>query len=580
MRKPLLAGLAAALVAAVVVVYLPTLRAGFVWNDDTYLTGNSTLDSAHGLHLIWADPRANEQYYPLVFTSFWVEKRLWGLHPFGYHLVNILLHAASALLLWRLLRRLAVPGAWFGAALFALHPVCVESVAWVTERKNTLSLALSLLAALAYLAWADRRAAAGDRRGRRGREPSPPWHRRPGALWAAALALFTLALLTKTTAALLPAVLLVIAWWRNGRLRGSEVRPLLPFFAVGAALALNTAWLEKTMVRASGTEWSLSLAGRLVLAGRAVAFYAGKLAWPTDLAFIYPRWTIDPAAIRQWLPALAALAVLAAAWALRGRLGRGPAAGVLLFGGVLVPAMGFFNVYAMRYSYVADHFAYQAAAVAAACAAGGVATLAGRNIALRRAAAAAGMAVLAVFGVLTFNHAEEFRSADTLWRSTLAKNPDCFMCHTNYGFLLYREGRVADAIDHFQASLRLEPDNVPALLNLAKIDEDRGSLDEAAARLRSALAFEPANTTVLVNLGTVYTKAGRYDEAVAAYRDALRHPSPADYLAHNGLGVALIRQGRRPEAVEEFREALRLKPDYWMAQANLERALASQVGPS
>ncbi len=576
MRKPLLA---AALVAAVVVAYLPALRAGFIWNDNTYLTANPTLDSAHGLHLIWADPRANEQYYPLVFTSFWVEKRLWGLHPFGYHLVNVLLHAASALLLWWLLRRLAVPGAWFGAALFALHPVCVESVAWVTERKNTLSLALSLLAALAYLAWVERRSAAGERRGRRGRDASPPWHRRPGPLWAAALVLFTLALFAKTTAVLLPAVLLVLVWWRSGRVRGSDVRPLLPFFAVGAALALNTAWLEKTMVRASGTEWSLSLAGRLVLAGRAVAFYAGKLAWPTDLAFIYPRWTIDPAAARQWLPALAAVAVLAAAWALRGRLGRGPAAGVLLFGGVLVPAMGFFNVYAMRYSYVADHFAYQAAAVAAACAAGGVATLVGRNAALRRAAVAAGVAVLAVLGVLTFRHAQEFRTADALWRSTLARNPDCFMCHTNYGFLLYREGRVADAIDHFKTSLRLEPDNVPAFLNLAKVEEDRGRLDEAASDLRSALALEPGNPTVLVNLGTVYTKAGRYDDAIAAYRDALRHPSPDDYLAHNGLGVALIRQGRRLEAVEEFREALRLKPDYWMAQANLERALAAHAGP-
>ncbi len=177
--------------------------------------------------------------------------------------------------------------------------------------------------------------------------------------------------------------------------------------------------------------------------------------------------------------------------------------------------MGFFNVYAMRYSYVADHFAYQAVAVAAACAAGGIATLAGRAVALRRAAAAAGVAALAVLGLLTFRHAQEFRTADALWRSTLAENPGCFMCHTNYGFLLYREGRVADAIDHFQASLRLKPDNVPALLNLAKIDEDRGRLDDAAARLRAALALDPADPTVLVNLGTVYTKAGRYEDAVA-----------------------------------------------------------------
>ncbi|MDD5562538.1 MAG: tetratricopeptide repeat protein [Thermoanaerobaculaceae bacterium] len=576
MKRAVPFGLAALLVAAVVAAYLPALRAGFVWNDDTYLTNNRTLDGGAGLHAIWADPRANEQYYPLVFSSFWVEKRLWGLRPLGYHLVNVLLHAASALLLWRLLRRLAAPGAWFGAALFALHPVCVESVAWVTERKNTLSLLLSLLAALAYLAWSERRAAVAGGSARRDHAPDLlPWYRRPGALYAGALALFALALLAKTTAALLPAVLLVLAWWRAGRLRGANVRPLVPFFAIGAALALNTAWLETTVVRASGSEWSLSPAGHLVLAGRAVAFYAGKLLWPTDLAFIYPRWTIDAAAVRQWPPVLAVLAVLAAAWALRRKLGRGPLAAVLLFGGVLVPALGFFNVYAMRYSWVADHFAYQAVAVGAACVAAAVATLAGPSLARRRAAAAAGVAVLAAFGTLTFRHAEEFASAETLWRATLARNPGCFMCHTNYGFLLYRQGRVADAIDHFRASLRLKPDNVPALLNLAKVDEDRGRLDEAASELRQALAVDPADPTVLVNLGTVCTKAGRYEDAIGAYRDALRHPSPDDYLAHNGLGVALIRQGRRTEAVEEFREALRLKPDYWMARANLERALAA-----
>ncbi len=575
MKRAVPFGLAALLAAAVVVAYLPALRAGFVWNDDTYLTNNRTLDGGAGLRAIWADPRANEQYYPLVFSSFWVEKRLWGLRPLGYHLVNVLLHAASALLLWRLLRRLAVGGAWFGAALFALHPVCVESVAWVTERKNTLSLLLSLLAALAYLAWSERRAAVAGHGARRGHAPDlPPWYRRPGALYAGALALFTLALLAKTTAALLPAVLLVLAWWRAGRLGGADVRPLVPFFAIGAALALNTAWLETTVVRASGSEWALSPAGHLVLAGRAVAFYAGKLVWPTDLAFIYPRWAIDAAAARQWPPALAALAVLAAAWALRGRLGRGPLAAALLFGGVLVPALGFFNVYAMRYSWVADHFAYQAVAVGAACVAAAIATLAGSSLARRRAAAAAGVAVLAALGTLTFRHAEEFAGAETLWRATLARNPGCFMCHTNYGFLLYRQGRVADAIDHFRASLRLKPDNVPALLNLAKVDEDRGRLDEAASELRQALAVDPADPTVLVNLGTVYTKAGRYEDAIGAYRDALRYPSPDDYLAHNGLGVALIRQGRRTEAVEEFREALRLRPDYWMARANLERALA------
>jgi protein O-mannosyl-transferase len=572
-------GIALALVAAVVVAYLPALSAGFIWNDDTYLTDNPTLDGAEGLRLIWANPRANEQYYPMVFSTFWAEKRLWGLHPFGYHLVNVLLHAASAMLLWWLLRRLGLPGAWLAAAVFALHPVCVESVAWVTERKNTLSLFLTLLAAHAYLASSDAWAAASEQR-KRPTRPGPPWYRRPTTLYGAALASFTLALFTKTTASLLPPVLLVLAWWRKGRLRWADVRPLVPFLAIGFAFAWHTAWLEKTVVRASGVEWSLSLSGRVVLAGRVLAFYAGKLAWPADLAFIYQRWVIDPRAWAQWLPALVALVVLAAAWALRGRLGRGPLAGVLLLGGVVFPAMGFFNVYAMRYSYVADHFAYQAAAVFATVVVCGIATLpAGRQPVVRRAAVGLGVVVLAVLGVLTFRQSRVYHDHDTLWKDTLAKNPDCFMCHTNYGYSLYTRGRVAEAIDHFEQSLRLKPDNVPTLLNLARVEEERGRLDEAIARLRAALEIAPTDTTVRVNLGVAYTKAGRLVDAIAQFEEALRFPSPDDYLAHNGLGVALIRQGRTAEAVEHFQEAVRLNPDYRMARANLERALAMLSNP-
>ncbi len=574
--------LSLALVAAVVAAYLPALEAGFVWNDDTYLTENRTLDGANGLRLIWTEPKANEQYYPMVFTSFWVEKRLWSLHPFGYHLVNVLLHAGSALLLWWLLARLGLPGAWFAAAAFAVHPVCVESVAWITERKNTLSLFLSLLAMLAYFIALERREQAKTgrflRKGKRGRPAAAP-AARTGALSFAAFFLFFLALLAKTTACVVPAVLLILVWWRKGQIERAHVRPLVPFFAAGAALALHTAWLERTMVRAAGKDWNLDLAGRAVLAGQTVAFYAGKLLSPGRLAFIYERWTVDPGALFQWLPTASVLALVAAAWLLRRRLGLAPLAGLLLFLGVLSPAMGFFNVYAMRYSWVADHFAYQAVAVFAACAVCGASSwVVSWGAAPRRAAAAAAVAGLAVLGTLSFRQSRSFHGEETLWRDTLAKNPACFMCHTNYGNWLVENGREAEAARHFEESLSLRPDNVPTLLNLARIEEQGGRLDAAAGRLRTALRFEPADTTVLINLGTVSTKAGRLDEAVASYMEALRFGSPQDYLAHNGLGVALIRLGHAAEAIQHFREALRLNPGYEVARANLERALAAGNG--
>ena len=582
MRTKWLLGLA--LVTAVVAAYLPALQAGFVWNDDTYLTENRTLDGIEGLRLIWTEPKANEQYYPMVFTSFWVEKHLWSLQPFGYHLVNVLLHAGSALLLWGLLVRLGLPGAWFAAALFALHPLGVESVAWITERKNTLSLFLSLLAIHAWYSFLEARTKAAEpKKKRRAVRAAEPWSRSPTAFYALAFACLTLALFAKTTACVVPAVLLVLAWWSKGSERlivSSDVRPLFPLFTIGAFLALQTAWLERTVVQAAGSEWEIGPAGRVVLAGQTALFYAGKLFFPAKLAFIYERWNVDPRDLRQWLEAAGVLGLVAAAWLLRRRVGRGPLTSLLLFLGVLVPAMGFFNVYAMRYSWVADHFAYQALAVFAACTVCAAASwIAPLGIAPRRIAAALGLAVLAVLASRTHAQSRSYRNEETLWRDTLETSPSCFMCETNYGNWLMEKGRAAEAVPHFEKSLSLKPDNVPALLNLARIEEQGGRLDAATDHLRAALRIAPQDTTVLINLATVSTKSGRIDEAIASYEEALRLGASESPIAHNGLGAALMQRGRVTEAIEQFREALRLDPDYAYARANLERALSIPGGP-
>jgi tetratricopeptide (TPR) repeat protein len=582
MRTKWLLGLA--LVTAVVAAYLPALQAGFVWNDDTYLTENRTLDGIEGLRLIWTEPKANEQYYPMVFTSFWVEKHLWSLQPFGYHLVNVLLHAGSALLLWGLLVRLGLPGAWFAAALFALHPLGVESVAWITERKNTLSLFLSLLAIHAWYSFLEARTkAAKPKKKRRAVRAAEPWSRSPTTFYALAFACLTLALFAKTTTCVVPAVLLVLAWWSKGSeglIVSSDVRPLFPLFTIGAFLALQTAWLERTVVQAAGSEWEIGPAGRVVLAGQTALFYAGKLFFPAKLAFIYERWNVDPRDLRQWLEAAGVLGLVAAAWLLRRRVGRGPLTSLLLFLGVLVPAMGFFNVYAMRYSWVADHFAYQALAVFAACTVCAAASwIAPLGIVPRRIAAALGLAVLAVLASRTHAQSRSYRNEETLWRDTLERSPSCFMCETNYGNWLMEKGREAEAVPHLEKSLSLKPDNVPALLNLARIEEQGGRLDAATDHLRAALRIAPQDTTVLINLATVSTKSGRIDEAIASYEEALRLGASESPIAHNGLGAALMQRGRVTEAIEQFREALRLDPDYAYARANLERALSIPGGP-
>ncbi|MDI1318806.1 MAG: hypothetical protein PSW75_01255, partial [bacterium] len=323
----------------ILVAYLPALSGGLLWDDNGHIT-RTDLRSWEGLFRIWSEIGATQQYYPLLHSAFWLEHHLWGDATLGYHLLNVLLHATTACLFGRLLQRLAVPGAWLAALLFALHPVCVESVAWISEQKNTLSAVFYLAAALAYLRFDD-----GERTPRR---------------YVLATGLFVLALLTKSVTATLPAALLVVGWWRRGRLDWRrDVRPLLPWFVLAGASGLFTAHFESALIGAQGADFNLGVLQRCLLAGRVVWFYLGKLAWPADLIFIYPRWTIDTAVWWQWLFPLAGLALLGGlAW--WSRQSRGPLAAALLFGGTLFPVLGFVNVYPFVFSFVADHFQYLA----------------------------------------------------------------------------------------------------------------------------------------------------------------------------------------------------------------------------
>src|SRR5579883_1987526 len=307
------------IVGLTLLAYLPILGNGFVWDDDLYVTNNPTLTQPGGFARIWLDLRATPQYYPVTFSFFYFEHALWGFHPTGYHAVNLLLHAANAVLVWWILRRLDVPGSWLAAALFAVHPVEVESVAWITERKNLLSGFFALAALGAYLPFAtfdpDTRP-----------EPS---RRCPWRWYALSIGLFVLALLSKSVTATLAAVMLLLLWWKRSRLGMRDLLPLLPFFILGATLGLNTARLEAEHVGARGPDFQLSALERLLVAGRALWFYAGKLVAPVPLSFIYPRWEIDPWQASQWLPVLAAVLAVAALFLLRRRLGRGPLVAVL-----------------------------------------------------------------------------------------------------------------------------------------------------------------------------------------------------------------------------------------------------------
>jgi tetratricopeptide (TPR) repeat protein len=553
------------LVLATVLAYQPVWHAGFIWDDDHYVTNNQTLRTLDGLQQIWCNLTATPQYYPLVYTSFWLEYHLWGLNPLGYHLVNVLLHVLAAILLWLVLLRLQVPGACLAAGIFALHPITVESVAWVTERKNVLAAVFYFASALLWLQWTWQRAD-GDKQIR----GSFHWY-------LLAFALFIAALLSKTITCSLPAAMLLVIWWKHGRIAGRDVWPLLPFFCVGVGMGLVTSWLERTHVGAQGPGWDFSFSERILIAGRAVWFYAGKLFWPANLEFNYPRWLLNSSMWWQWIFPVAALLLVVALWSLRRRMGRGPLVAVLFFGGTLLPALGFTNVYPMRYSFVADHFQYLASVGLIVLATAGI--LMAFDYFLRIGPWLKLVfcgSLLLTLAVLTWRQCRMYADAETLWQTTIDRNPASWMAHDNLNNILFNEGQMDEAIVQSQKALEINPDDGEAYNNLGTDLFRKGQVDEAIIDYHKSLLIRPGNVEARNNLGTALLQIGQVDEAVTQLQQVLE-VQPDFASANYNLGNALIQKGQMDEAIVQFQRALAIQPDNADAHNNLA-AIFLQMG--
>ena len=553
----------------VFLAYLPALRGGFVWDDDSWTTNLSALfQNVSGLCSIWFQPTALQQYYPLSGTTFWLDYQLWKFWTTPYHIENVLLHGLAAVLFWRLLLQLEVPGAWLASALFALHPLMVESVAWITERKNVLSLVLYLAAFLAYLRYCAHRAARDDPQGTKA-------IRHPLRFYILALVLFLAALLAKTTSFSLPAAILLINWWRRRQIQWRvDVLPTLPFFALAIGLCMVTAWLEKNHVGAQGSDFTLSFPQRCLVAGRAFWFYLGHLFWPADLCFVYPRWQPDPGSGWQWLFPVTALGTLFTLWLARTRIGYGPVTALFFYVGTLFPVLGFMNAYGMRYSFVWDHWVYLPALGIIALVAALV-VRAGEW--LHRPAMVYGFAaiVLPVLALLTWRQAGKFSDMETLWQRTLATNPDCWLAHNNLGLWFKNQGQIEKAMDHYQRAIEINPNFSEAQCNVGNVLTVQGRFDDAIKHYTKAIELEPNYYFALNNLGLALTAQGRLDEAIENYRKAIEiNPNFAEAL--NNLGLALSTKGRWDEAIENYRQAVRAKPNYGEALDNLGFALAAQ----
>ncbi|MBV8903597.1 MAG: hypothetical protein JOZ22_08180, partial [Acidobacteriia bacterium] len=390
----------AALFGLTLLAYWPALRGQFLWDDDQHVT-RVDLQSLDGLWRIWSHLNTTQQYYPLLHSMFWLEHKLWGESVLGYHLTNVFLHSLSALLVILIVECLGLPGALFAGLVFALHPVCVESVAWITEQKNTLSGVFYLASTLLYLQFDRTR-----------RQPK----------YFLALLFFILALLSKSSVAALPAILLVLLWMVHGRLDWRrDVRPLLPWFVAGVTFGLVTYHVETAYLGARAAIYPLSIPERLLLAPRVLWFYASKVLLPVGLVFSYPRWQVDLRTPWQYLFAAGVL-VATAILILVARRNRGPLAAFLIFAGALFPVLGLLNVFYFRYSYVADHFQYLACLAMIVPAAVVLSRWFARQEMTRWRRVAAALA-LAVLGAMTRAQTTVYANNETLYRSILARNP-------------------------------------------------------------------------------------------------------------------------------------------------------------
>ena len=588
----------AALAALVVVAYLPAFHAGWVWDDDDYVTANLTLRSLAGLGRLWLEPGVVPQYYPVTFTSLWADWQIWGAWAPGFHASNVLLHAINVVLAWCVLAALRVPGAWIAAALFAVHPVHVESVAWVTERKNVLSGAFYLAAALVFIA-------------RVAGAPLGSTVRRRA--YALVVGLFLLAVLSKSVTATLPLALAIVLWWRDGRVRRADLALLAPLVVVGLGAGGLTVWMERHRVGAVGPYWDQTAAERCLIAGRALWFYVGKVLWPYPITFNYERWNLDAGSASQWLWPGAATVVGIGAWVGRHRVGRGPAAALAFFVVTLLPALGFVSVYPMRYAFVADHFQYLASLGVLALVGGGLTLGAGA-----RAMPTVTPALIVLTGLSAWQSLA-YADVETLWRRTLEANPRSVLALQNLGTLSYgqgerspqsgaletalsfyarardiepgqpdiwnsiglvqaRLGRGTDAIASFETALQLDPRHAEAARNLGSVLGAAGRPDEAIAAYGRAVAAAPEMSEAREDMALLLAKAGRFGEAEAQLRRATGS-NPTSVRGHAQLGEVIKAQGRATEAVPEYEEAARLAPRSLDVLAGLAEVYAA-IGDS
>jgi tetratricopeptide (TPR) repeat protein len=548
---------AVTIAAAVLAVYWPALHGDWLWDDDTDITANTITHSPTGLLSIWFTPGSQLDYYPIKASVQWVQWHLFGQDTFGYHLTNIILHLIGALLTWRLLGKFNLKFAWLGGLIFAVHPVNVESVAWIAELKNVLSLPPFLLAMCAWIDF--------DERGK-------------GRDYFLALGLFVVAMLCKTSMVTFPIVLLLYAWWKRGAIGWGDLKMSAPFFLVSLGLGLVTMFSDSWYAQFYHQQVDAHPIGgplsRLALAGLTFSFYLADCLWPVGLCPIYPRWSVDPPSPLQFLPWLILAGLFWLLWHRRRTWGRHVALGLGFFGIMLAPFLGFMAIGYMDFTWVMDHFLYLPIIGVIGLAVAGFDLIYARSGPDLRIGWMIGVSVImALLAFGSWSYAGNYIDSATYWEYTVERNPDAWRAHNNFGYALFSLGHLSEAREEFERALELNPNYAEAHNNLANAMLKVGQIPEALEQFQEAVRCNPnCLPPVYSNIGSVLIDLGRFQEAVekleAAVQAAPQYPD-----AHYNLGVAFEKMRRIPEAIEQYRQAIHYSPDSAAAHNNLGNLL-------
>lgn len=542
--------------AAVLWIYWPALHGDWLWDDGVLITDNAVMRDPFGLGKIWLEPGSLIDYQPLKFSVVWLQWHLWGNDTLGYHLTNVVLHTTSALLIWRLLSKFGLRLAWLGGLIFAIHPVQVESVAWIAELKNTLSLPPFLLAMCAWIDYEER----GKSRD-----------------YLLALGLFLVAMSCKPTMVMFPMIILLYAWWKRGCIAWKDVRFTLPFFMVSLALGLVTiGFLHHHAIDNDPIPMG-GLFSRVTCAGLALAFYFSKCFLPLGLLPIYPRWIIDPSSLEQFLPWPILIFVICYLWTKRASWGRHALLGLAFFLINLAPFVGFVAGSYMAFTWVMDHILYIPVIGLIGLTVAALDEM-GKQLPATYRPYLVGMvtAVVLLLAGESRSYAKIFINEQTLWSYELQYNPNAYLAHNELGLVFLSTGQTDAAIEQFEKALRLKPDYATAQTDIGNALSRKGRVDEALAHYYLALSIDPDDAGAHYNIGNVLMKKGRLDEAIIQYQEALKI-RPEESLFHNNLGNAFIQKRQLADAKTQFRNAVQIDPNNIDAHNNLGWVL-SQMG--